>query len=165
MVLHTSFFRIVRRLMHLALLMACAVPLHQATAGGVYVSGQGTPLDQAFGRALAENPRKTNDVFWIVVAGAEVNGLTKKGANADILGWLKSARERGGMVFVCRSDLNRGGIREEDLLDGVTAMYGYGVQDWAGLLPARREEVALPDNMKQSQLILNTCTGNPRPGS
>lgn len=143
----------------LMLALAVAVPVQQAAAaeGGVYVSGSGSSIEQAFTQALAENPRKTNGAFWIVVAGADAIRMTKSGASPDIVAWTKTARERGGLVYVCRSDLVRGGIREEDLLDGVIAMYGYGARDWSGLLPARKDGVALPDNIKQSQLILRTC--------
>jgi intracellular sulfur oxidation DsrE/DsrF family protein len=157
--------RMLRHLLCIAFLLACAAPFHEAHASGVYVSGKGVALDQAFKQALADNPRKSKEAFWIVVAGTEVIGLTKSGANADILGWLKSARERGGNVFVCRSDMTRGGIKEEDLLDGVVSMYGYGEKDWSGLLPAKRQEIVLPDSMKQSQLILKTCAGEPKPGA
>jgi hypothetical protein len=154
-----------RHLSGLAMLLACAVPFHDAVANGVYVSGQGVALDQSFRQALADNPKKSKNAFWIVVAGAEVRGLSKSGANADILGWLKSVRERGGNVFVCRSDLTRAGIKEEELLEGVVSMYGYGEKDWSGLLPAKRQEIVLPDSMKQSQLILKTCAGEPKPGA
>lgn len=148
-----------RILPKLVFVLAVAAPLQQAAAasGGVYVSGPGSSVEQAFAQALAENPRKTNDAFWIVVAGAEVARMTKGSASPDIVAWTKTVRERGGLVYVCRSDLVRAGIREEDLLDGVIAMYGYGAKDWSGLLPARKDGIALPDNIKQSQLILRTC--------
>jgi hypothetical protein len=57
------------------------------------------------------------------------------------------------------------GIKEEDLLDGVAPMYGYGAKDWAGLLPARKDNIVLPDNQKQSRLILKTCAEGETPAS
>jgi hypothetical protein len=69
------------------------------------------------------------------------------------------------MVYVCRTDLMRRHLQEEDLLDGVTSVYGYGAEEWAGLLPAKRDAIALPENIRQSQLILRTCAGGDKPAS
>lgn len=152
----------VRTLAQIALSAAliAAVPAAVA-ADNVYVAGQGNTVDQAFTQALAENAGKTKNHFWIVVAGPDVARFTKAKAGAGIAERVKTVRARGGVVFVCRSDLNRQGVREEDLLDGVASVYGYGTQDWAGLLPAKREEgLAMPKDMKQSELILKTCSGD-----
>lgn len=153
--------KILRLLLMVGLVLAAPVA---AIAGGVYVAGQGTALDQAFVQALADNPRKAVKPFWIVVAGNDAARLTKERSTPDIRQQLKSAKERGAEVYVCRSDLVRMGVKEEDLLDGVVSMYGYGAQDWSGLLPARKDGIALPEDMKQSQLILKTCAGEPKPG-
>lgn len=155
---------ICRRVRAGALAALLALPAG-AFAGGVFVAGAGATLEQAFNVALAENPRKSAGAFWVVVSGSEVEGLAQGRASADIRRKLKLARERGGEVFVCRSDLTRAGLMEQDMLDGVVAMYGYGEQDWAGLLPARRQSIVLPEDMKQSQTILKTCAGQPKPGA
>lgn len=148
----------------LAVGLTLAAPV-AAIAGGVYVAGQGTPLAQSFGQALSDNPQKSAKPFWIVVAGSDAALLTTGRSSPDIRQKLKLAKERGAEVYVCRSDLVRAGIQEGELLDGVVAMYGYGPQDWAGLLPARKDGIALPSDMKQSQLILKTCAGEPKQGS
>lgn len=135
-----------------------------ALAGGVYVAGQDKPAAQAFAEALADNPQKSDKPFWVVVAGRDVALLSKTRSNADIQKKLKTAKDRGAEVYVCRSDLVRAGIRDDELLDGVVPMYGYAPQDWSGLLPARKDGIALPADMKQSQLILKTCAGEPKPG-
>ena len=147
------------------LAFVCATPLQQAAAAaaGVYVSGQGLSLEQAFQQALAENPGKAGAPFWIVVAGGEVARMTRNSPTSELAGSMKTVRERGGLVYVCRSDMMRAGIKEEDLLEGVVSMYGYGPKDWTGLLPARQDGLVLPDNMRQSQMILRTCTGEPKP--
>jgi len=144
--------------------LAIASPV-VAYAGGVYVAEQGVPVVKAMGQALAENPQKSDKPFWIVVSGADTALLTKSRASADTRQMVRTAKERGAEIYVCRSDLVRAGIKEEDLLDGVVAMYGYGPQDWSGLLPARKDGIALPVDMTQSQRILKTCAGEPRPGS
>lgn len=144
--------------------LALAAPI-AATAGGVYVAEQGRPLAQAMDQALADNPQKSGAPFWIVVSGSESALLTTRQSTPDMRQMLKTAKERGAEVYVCRSDLMRAGIREDELLDGVVAMYGYGPQDWAGLLPARKDGIALPTDMKQSQRILSTCAGQPKSGS
>jgi hypothetical protein len=163
MPLHRSTFsrKLVRLLLVIGLALAAPVA---AIADGVYVAGNGTALAQAFDQALAENPRKGDKPFWVVVSGKEVASLTKSRSNADTLQKLKTAKERGAEVYVCRSDLVRAGIKEEELLEGVVSMYGYGTQDWSGLLPARKDGIALPADMRQSQLILKTCAGEPKPG-
>lgn len=150
-----------RTLMRLALPIACAAALHpaQAASGDVYVAGQGISLEQAFMQALAENPGKPKEAFWIVVAGTDAARLSKAKAGAELVERVKAVRARGGVVFVCRSDLTRSGIQEGDLLDGVAPVYGYGRQDWAGLLPARKDGIAMPESSVKSQLILRTCTG------
>lgn len=144
--------------------LALAAPV-AAFAGGVYVAGQGSPLAQAMGKALADNPQKSDKPFWIVVAGTDAALLTKSRSDADTRRLLKTAKDRGAEVYVCRSDLVRAGIRDDELLDGVVSMYGYGPQDWTGLLPARKDGIALPADMVQSQRILKTCAGEPKPGS
>lgn len=156
---------LIRKMVRAACVIAFAVPAQHVLAetGGVYVAGQGTGLDQAFSQALSENPRKGATPFWIVVAGQEIARTTKSGASPAVNGWVNTARERGGLVYVCRSDMMRAGIKESELLDGVISMYGYDAKDWAGLLPARKEGITLPDNMKQSQMILKTCAGEAKP--
>lgn len=156
---------LIRKMMRVTCLIVFAAPAQYALAdaGGVYVVGQGKGLDQAFSQALAENPRKAASPFWIVVSGQEIARTTKNGASPAVAGWVHTARERGGLVYVCRSDMMRAGIKEGDLLDGVMSMYGYDAKDWAGLLPARKEGITLPDNMKQSQMILKTCTSETKP--
>lgn len=155
-----------RRLLRLLLVigLALAAPV-AAFAGGVYVAGQDTALSQAFGQALADNPQKSGKPFWIVVAGRDTALLTKTRSSPETRHLLKTAKDRGAEVYVCRSDLVRAGIKEDELLDGVVSMYGYGPQDWAGLLPARKDGIALPSDMKQSQLILKTCVGEAKPGA
>lgn len=145
----------------LALVAICAASSHYATAadGAVYVAGKGAALEQAFRQALAENSGATKSTFWVVAAGGEAMRLTRASAGPAVLGAVKTVRERGGVVYVCRSDLLRSGIKEEDLLEGVATVYGYNPQEWAGLLPAKKVEIVLPEDTKQSQLILNTCSG------
>ncbi|HEY0847119.1 MAG TPA: hypothetical protein VGE12_17250 [Noviherbaspirillum sp.] len=156
---------LIRRLAGAGAILALAIPVQHAAAGtgGVYVAGQGAGLDQAFSRALADNPAKSAAPFWVVVAGKEIAKTTKTGASPAVAGWIKTALDRGGLVYVCRTDMMNAGIREGDLLDGVHSMYGYDAKDWAGLLPARKEGITLPDNMQQSQQILKACAGNPKP--
>ena len=144
--------------------LAIAAPV-VAFAGGVYVAGEGVPLAKAMGQALADNPQKSGKPFWIVVSGTDAALLTKTRSSPDMRQMVRTAKERGAEVYVCRSELVRAGIKEEELLDGVVSMYGYGPQDWSGLLPARRDGIALPADMKQSQHILKTCTGEPKSGS
>ncbi|WP_292933459.1 hypothetical protein [Noviherbaspirillum sp.] len=143
-------------------LMICALPAAHALAsdGGIYVAGQGTSIDQTFKQALADSSGQPTDRFWVVVAGSNVRQLARGGANKDVLAWVQRVRERGGMVYVCRADLAREGVKEDELLDGVAEIYGYGKKDWAGLLPARKEGIVLPDSMRHSQLILKTCMGD-----
>jgi hypothetical protein len=151
----------------LAVFAFAFAPLEQASAaaGGVYVSTQSSDLGQTFGQALAENPARARTPFWIVVAGPGVARMTRKDAGAEVTDWMKTVRARGGIVYVCRSDMLKTGIKEEDLLDGVAPMYGYGAKDWAGLLPARKDNIVLPDNQKQSRLILKTCAEGETPSS
>ena len=153
-------------LLRLALLLVCAMAGHAASAasGGVYIAGQGMSLEQAFEQALAEHPGAARDTFWIVAAGDEAARLAGTGSGSALSEALKKVRGRGGVVYVCRSDMMIKGIKEEDLPEGVASVYGYGSQEWAGLLPARKEGVVLPENLQQSQLILRTCAGDGMPG-
>lgn len=156
-----------RKMAHAVIWVSAMIPAHYATAesGGVYVAGQGSGLDQAFKQALAAHPHKEDKPFWIVIAGKEVSRVTKGGAGPSVTGWVNTVRERGGLMYVCRSDMMKAGIKEGDLLEGVISMYGYSAKDWAGLLPARKEGITLPTNMQQSQLILKTCAGEEKPAS
>lgn len=133
--------------------------------GGVFIAGQGIGMQQTFNEALTANPAKSPEPFWVVVSGEDIKQMTKNGAGADSKEWIRQVVERGGFVYVCRNDLMQNGVKEEDLLDGVTSVYGYGADEWAGLLPAKKEGILLPDNIKQSQLILRTCAGNGKAGS
>lgn len=150
-----------RILQKMALSIACAAAFSPAyaEADGVYVAEKENSVDQVFNQALAAHQGK-KQAFWIVVAGPDVVRFSKAKANATLIDKVKAVRAKGGVVFVCRSDLNRNRVREEDLVDGVASVYGYGPQDWAGLLPAKREEVALPQGVQQSSLIIKTCSGN-----
>lgn len=136
-----------------------------AFANGVYVAGQGVTLTQALSQALAENAGSKKAAFWVVVAGDQIKLATKKGTSADVQEKLKTVLARGGQVYACRSDMAHAGIKDEDLLEGVISMYGYSERDWSGLLPARPDRIQLPQDMKQSQLILKTCAGEPKQGA
>lgn len=155
---------LIRRMAHATCIIAFAIPAQNAAAasGGIYVAGQGTGLDQAFSQALADNPSRSASPFWVVVAGKEINRTTKAGASPAVAGWVNTTRERGGLVYVCRTDMMKAGIKEDDLLDGIHSMYGYDAKDWAGLVPARKEGIVLPDNMRQSQQMLKVCGGEPK---
>jgi intracellular sulfur oxidation DsrE/DsrF family protein len=159
--------RLVRLMARLALFLGCTVGAGYAFAGdgAVYVSGQGFSIDQAFNQAFAENPAKSKDRFWIIVAGDEVGRLTKSEANKDVQAWVERARARGGIIYACRSDLARHAITEDELLHGVAEIYGYGTRDWSGLLPAKRDGIILPQNILQSQQILKTCADDKKRGS
>ena len=152
-----------KRALSFMALVALIVPVW-AHADGVYIAGPGASVEQVLSQALAENggPKGT---FWIVISGDQVLRIAKKSASPEIRTKLNTALERGGEAYACRTDLNRAGIREEDLLDGVVAMYGYSARDWAGLLPPRKDGIALPKDMKQSQRILQACAGSPKSGS
>ena len=155
---------LLRLLIVVGLALAAPVVAH---AGGVYVAEPGVPFAKAMGQALADNPQKSDKPFWIVVSGADTALLTKTRSSDDTRQLVRTAKERGAEIYVCRSELVRAGVKEEDLLDGVVSMYGYGPKDWSGLLPARKDglALALPADMKQSQRILKTCAGEPKPGS
>lgn len=140
-----------------------AAPHAAAAPGGIYVAGPDSGLEKAFTQALADNPVKSSSTFWVVVAGKEIAKTTKSGASADVVRWVNTAHARGGHVYVCRTDMMNAGFKEGDLLDGVISMYGYDAKDWAGLLPARKEGIVLPDNMRQSQQILSACGVAPKP--
>lgn len=129
-----------------------------AEDGGVYIADQSFSIEQAFGQALAESGGRTDARFWVIVSGADAGRMTKSGAGAQVAEWVQRVRERGGIVYVCRSDLMRHGINEDELLDGVEQAYGYSAKDWAGLMSARKD-MALPESIQQSQLILRTCSG------
>jgi hypothetical protein len=78
---------------------------------------------------------------------------------------LNAVQERGGVVYACRADLLRAGVKDDELLDGVAAIYGYRAQEWSGLLPAKKTEVVLPKEAEQAQLILKTCSGDSQAAS
>jgi len=143
----------------LCIAFAAAFTPARAETDGVYVAGKGSSVEQTFNQALADTQGK-KQAFWIVVSGPDVVRFSKGKANAALVDKVKMVRAKGGVVFVCRSDLNRNRVREEDLVDGVASVYGYGSQDWAGLLPAKREDVALPEGVQQSSLIIKTCSGS-----
>jgi len=144
--------------------LALAAPV-AAFAGGVYVAGQGTSFGKVMGQALSDNPKKSDQPFWIVVSGSDAALLTRSRSSPDTRQMVKTARDRGAEVYVCRSDLVSAGIRDDELIDGVVPMYGYAQKDWSGLLPARKDGIALPADMKQSQRILSSCGGDPKSGT
>jgi len=150
-----------RLFIRIGLLLACVAASQHSAANtkGVYVAGKGATLEQAFGQALEEGG-SAKEAFWIVASGAEATRLTRSAAAQNMLRSLHTVRERGGHVYVCRSDLLRAHIKEEELVDGVASVYGYGTHEWAGLLPAKKMEIVLPKDDTQAEAILNTCSGD-----
>lgn len=143
------------------LMLASAMASQHAAAepSRIYVAGHGTTLEQAFTQALG-NATDKKDHFWIVAAGAEAGRLSKNRIGQELKRSFSAVREQGGIVYACRSDLLRAGIKEEDLMEGVASVYGYGSHEWAGLLPAKRAESVFPKDAAQSQRILSTCSGD-----
>lgn len=132
-----------------------------AEDGGVYVSGQGFTLEQAVDQALAESARRDNERFWIVVSGSEVGRVTKTGAGGEIVERIRKVRDLGGAVYVCQSDLARHAISEEELLEGVERISGYGTP--APGFPAAQAGSGLPSSVPQSRLILRSCADEEEP--
>lgn len=136
-----------------------AFPVVEASAanaeeGGVYISGQGASFDQAVAQALAERSRE-NARFWIVVSGSEVGKLTRSPVNAEVAERIRQLRELGGAIYVCESDLERQAISEDELLDGVERVAGYGTAKPG--FPAPQPESGLPASTAQNRLILRSC--------
>jgi len=152
---------LIRSSPRIAFLLICLAASHVAAAEvkDVYVAGRGVSLEQAFGNALKEVKGEKRN-FWVVATGTEATRLTKDSAEQRVLRSLNAVRERGGVVYACRADLLRAGVKDDDLLDGVASIYGYGAQEWAGLLPVRKTAVVLPKEGAQAQLILATCSGD-----
>lgn len=139
-----------------ALLAFAAVEASAANAeeGGVYISGQGASFDQAVAQALAERSRE-NARFWIVVSGSEVGKLTRNPANAEMAERIRQLRELGGVIYACDSDLERQAISEDELLDGVERVAGYGATRPG--FPVAQPESGLPAGNSQNRLILRSC--------
>jgi intracellular sulfur oxidation DsrE/DsrF family protein len=140
-----------------AVLLACtAVQASAANAqeGGVYISGQGASFDQAVEQALAERSRQ-NARFWIVVSGSEVGKLTRSPVNAEVAERIRELRELGGVIYACESDLERQAISEDELLDGVERVAGYGAAKPG--FPVAQAENGLPASVPQTRLILRSC--------
>jgi intracellular sulfur oxidation DsrE/DsrF family protein len=136
--------------------VAMASPAVMAEEGGVYISGQGVSFDQAVTQALAERSHE-NVRFWIVVSGSEVGKLTRSPANVEVAERIRQLRELGGVIYACESDLEQQSISEDELLDGVERVAGFGAAKPG--FPVPQPESGLPASNVQNRLILRSCAG------
>jgi len=129
--------------------------------GEVYVAGQNFTLEQALNQALAENPPDARRRFWVVVSGRDAVLLTKAGANPGLLESIERARRRGGIIYVCQSDMRAQGIKPSGLIPGVLPVQGFGgAAADANAPPLPQSDTPLPRDLQHARLILRSCADN-----
>jgi hypothetical protein len=124
--------------------------------GEVYVAGQTFTLEQALSQALAENPADTKQRFWVVVSGRDAARLGRSDADSGLLDSIKRVRERGGLIYVCQSDMMAHGITPSDLIPQVAPIQGFGAPASGSAQPPQPERL-LPQDLQHARLILRSC--------
>lgn len=125
--------------------------------GAVYVAGQGFTLEQAISQALAENSGDASRRFWVVVSGHDVALTVKTGGDAGLLDAIRRIHERGGIIYVCQSDMLAQGIMASDLVTEVEPVQGFGAPSGSGSPPMSRSGNPLPKDLQHARLILRSC--------
>ena len=130
--------------------------------GEVYVAGQTFPLEQALNQALEENPPDTKRHFWVVVSGHDAARLARTDASAGLRESLKRIQERGGIIYVCQSDMRAHGITPPNLIPGAAPIHGFGGAS-AEAPPPPQPDSPLPSDVQHARLILRSCADNDAP--
>ena len=128
--------------------------------GEVYLAGQAFTLEQALSQALAENPADSKRRFWVVVAGRDAL-LATADANVGVRDSIKRIQQRGGIIYVCRSDMQAHGIKSSDLIPGAAPVQGFGGPPAeSSSSPLTQSDRALPSDLQHARLILRSCADN-----
>ena len=92
------------------------------TEGGVYIAGDGFTFQQAAERGLAQNPRGQR--FFVLVLPPHTEALTRGAASSSA-----ALRDRviasGGVLLVCKRDIDSGSVDGAKLVSGVVAVRGF----------------------------------------
>lgn len=124
--------------------------------GEVYVAGQTFTLEQALRQALAENQPDATRRFWVVVSGRDAARLARSDADPGLLDSIKRVHERGGIVYVCQSDLAAHGVAPSELIPHVAPIHGFGAPASGSAQPPPPEQ-PLPQDLQHARLILRSC--------
>ncbi|MEG2155753.1 MAG: hypothetical protein RRY41_12320 [Burkholderiaceae bacterium] len=109
-------------LLAIALLAGLAAPAVAQDAGGLYIAGPQIELGVALNQALAANPSPGR--FYLLVLPPAQEALAGPGG-AALRQLLATARERGGEVLICRSDIDSRAIAPGSLGSPVTVVRGW----------------------------------------
>lgn len=125
--------------------------------GAVYVAGQDFTLEQALSQALEENAAAAGRRYWVVVSGPDVASVVKNGADTRLLNAIKRIHEQGGIIYVCRSDMQAHGIAASDLVPEAAPVQGFGGPSGAESPPMPPSDNPLPADLQHARLIWRTC--------
>ena len=143
----------------LLVLAFCRIPDARSadvSEGEVYVAGQTFTLEQALRQALVENPSDTSRRFWVVVSGRDAARLARRDADSGLLDSIKRVHERGGVIYVCQSDIAAHGVAPSELIPQVAPIHGFGAPASASAQPPLPEQ-PLPQDLQHARLILRSC--------
>ncbi len=132
----------------------------QAPQGGLYIAGAaGFTFNEAAKQALAANPKGHR--FFLLVVPPQTNAL-----RSDAPPNLAAVRERvqtaGGVIYVCRRDVDNGRIDPATLAPGIVAVRGWGPKGANDLPPGERyfageDRLVLPKSNESLRRLRATC--------
>jgi len=143
-----------------AAVWAAAAAAAHAQEGGVYVAGDGFGFAKAASQALGANP--SGQRFFLLVLPPETRAL-----KASTAGQLAATRKRvtssGGLLMVCRRDVDRGKVDLSALVPGVVVVRGWPPPGSTALPPGERyfegeDRTVLPVSNEGLRRLRTACS-------
>lgn len=152
-----------RMIAAVALSAAALLPLAadaQRADGGLYIAGAaGFTFKAAAEQALAGNP--AGQRFFLLAVPPQTSAL-QKDAPRNLAGVRERVQSRGGVIFVCQRDIDKGRIDPATLVPGIVAVRGWGPKGESDLPVGERyfpgeDRIVLPKSNEALRRLRATC--------
>jgi len=143
-----------------AAVCAATAAAAQAQEGGVYVAGDGVGFAKAASQALSANP--SGQRFFLLVLPPETRAL-KANAAGQLAATGKRVTSSGGVLMVCRRDVDSGKVDLGALVPGVVVVRGWPPSGSTALPPGERyfageDRNVLPASNEGLRRLRTTCS-------
>lgn len=134
----------------------------QRTEGGLYIAGSaGFTFRDAAQQALAANP--VGQRFFLLALPPQTSAL-RKDAPRNLAAIRDRVQSDGGLIFVCRRDVQLGRIDPQTFVPGIVVVRGWGPKGDSDLPVGERyfpgeDRIVLPKSNESLRRLRATCAG------
>lgn len=132
----------------------------QRSEGGLYIAGAaGFTFKAAAEQALANNP--AGQRFFLLAVPPQTSAL-RQDAPRNLAAVRERVQSRGGVIFVCQRDIDKGRLDPKTLVPGIVAVRGWGPKGESDMPAGERyfpgeDRIVLPKSNEALRRLRATC--------